>query len=73
MYVTRSLYEKKSANEGVSKWEGIQELQTTGGYLLYRISGYLYHIIPYQSFSSDEARKEFQCTSLQYWKNVQNK
>ncbi|MCU7921740.1 MAG: YcxB family protein [Candidatus Thiodiazotropha sp. (ex Dulcina madagascariensis)] len=67
------LYEKTSANEGVSKWEGIQEVQTVGSYLLYRISGYLFHIIPYRSFPSDEARKEFESVSIQYWKNAHNK
>ena len=67
------LHEKTSANEGVSKWEGIQEIQTAGGYIIYRISGYLFHIIPYRSFPSDETRKEFERKSIQYWKNAHNK
>ncbi len=67
------LHEKTSANEGVSKWEGIMEVQAAGGYLLYRISGYLFHIIPYRSFSSEEARKEFESISMQYWKSAHNK
>ena len=67
------LHEKTTANEGVSKWGGIQEVQPAGSYLLYRISGYLFHIIPYRSFPSDEARKEFLNASIQYWKNAHNK
>ena len=67
------LHEKTSANEGVSKWEGIQEIQTAGGYIMYRISGYLFHIIPYRSFPSDGVREEFEKASKQYWKNAHSK
>ena len=67
------LHEKTVANEGVSKLEGIQEIQTAGGYLVYRISGYLFHVIPYRSFLSDEARMEFENASMQYWNNAHNK
>lgn len=67
------LYEKTTAHEGLRKWEGIQEVQTAGNYLLYRISGYLFHIVPYRSFPSEEARKDFASASIQYWKNAHNK
>ncbi|HFD32706.1 MAG TPA: YcxB family protein [Gammaproteobacteria bacterium] len=66
------LHEKTSANEGVTKWEEIQEIQTAGGYIIYRISGYLFHIIPYRSFPCDETRKEFERVSTQYWTNAHN-
>lgn len=33
------LLERTEANEGISKWQGIDEIREIGGYLLFRISG----------------------------------
>jgi hypothetical protein len=63
------LHEKTKANEGVSKWEGIQEVITTGSYVLFRISGYLFHVIPKRSFPSTDAFKSFSEASIALWKN----
>jgi len=70
---TEGLHEKTKANEGLSKWDGIQEVKVIGSYLLLRISGYLFHVIPKRSFLSDESFKMFAEASLAYWQKSHNK
>lgn len=53
------LLEKTEANEGLSKWAGIQEVRKAGPFLLFKISGYLFHIVPKRSFGSEEEFQEF--------------
>ena len=66
------LHEKTKANEGVSKWEGIQEVKITGSYVLFRISGYLFHIIPKRSFPSADSFKSFSEASMAFWEKSHN-
>jgi magnesium-transporting ATPase (P-type) len=61
------LYERTSANEGLTKWTGITEVRVVGSYLIFQISGYLFHIIPARSFESDESFKEYITKSIDYW------
>ncbi len=56
---SEGLLEKTNANEGLSKWSGIREVRKVGSFLLFRISGYLFHVIPSRSFESEKAFLEF--------------
>lgn len=67
---SEGLYEVTSANEGLSKWEGIQDVKVVGSYILFRISGYLFHIIPERSFSTEESRQKFVSKALEYLENA---
>jgi membrane protease YdiL (CAAX protease family) len=67
---SEGLYEVTSANEGLSKWEGIQDVKVVGSYILFRISGYLFHIIPERSFSTEESLQLFVREALEYWENA---
>ncbi len=69
----KGLYEKTIANEGLSKWSGIIEIKESGGYLLFQISGYLFHIIPKRCFSSNEEYSSFLKYSISHWSKVHNK
>ncbi|MCP3929797.1 MAG: YcxB family protein [Bacteroidetes bacterium] len=69
---TEGLHERTKANEGLSKWEGIQEVKIIGSYLLLRISGYLFHVIPKRSFSSDELFNSFAEASVAHWQKSHN-
>ena len=66
------LHEKTSANEGLSKWEGITKVKVAGAYLLFQISGYLFHIVPARSFESQERFLEYSSKSMEYWQNAHN-
>ena len=70
---SEGLYEVTSANEGLSKWGGIQEVKVVGPYILFRISGFLFHIIPKRSFSTTEDMHSFVTEALEHWKNAHNK
>lgn len=67
------LHEKTSANEGLSKWSGIVKVKVAGPYLLFQISGYLFHIVPVRSFESKESFNEYASSSMEHWKNAHNK
>ncbi len=67
------LHEKTSANEGLSKWSGITKVKVAGSYLLFQISGYLFHIVPARSFESKESFQEYVSSSMEYWNNAHNK
>ena len=67
------LHEKTSANEGLSKWSGITKVKVAGSYLLFQISGYLFHIVPARSFNSKEGFNEFLSSSIEYWQKAHNK
>jgi len=70
---SNGLFEKTKVNEGLSKWEGIQEIKVMGSYALFQISGYLFHVIPKRSFASEESYNSFVETSLDYWEKAHNK
>ena len=69
---SEGLYEKTSANEGLSKWTGITKVKVAGSYLLFQ-SGYLFHIIPARSFECKEDFDEYVSSSIKYWENAHNK
>jgi len=48
------LFEKTPVNEGISKWAGIHEIRVVGPYLVFRISSFLFHIIPKRSFATEQ-------------------
>ena len=64
------LYEKTSANEGLSRWEGIQNVSVFGSYIFFNISGHLFHIIPERSFDSHEKFQEYAAASINYWEKA---
>jgi len=66
------LHEKTSANEGLSKWSGITKVKVAGSYLLFQISGYLFHIVPVRSFKTKESFNEFVSLSMEHWQNAHN-
>lgn len=66
------LYESTSANEGLSKWTGITKVEVVGSYLLFQISGYLFHIVPARSFPNENNFRFFAEKSLAYWKMTNN-
>lgn len=67
------LHEKTAVNEGLSKWSGIIKVRVVGSYLLFQISGYLFHIVPTRSFSSKESFNKFVLASMEHWQNAHNK
>ena len=67
---SEGLLEKTKANEGLSKWSGIQEVRKAGSFILFRISGYLFHIIPKRSFESDEEFYEFLGMAKDKWRGA---
>jgi hypothetical protein len=67
------LHEKTSANEGLSKWIGITKVKVAGSYLLFQISGYLFHIVPARSFESKERFNEYVSSSMKLWQKAHNK
>jgi len=62
------LYELTSVNEGVTKWEGIHSIVLSGPFILFKISGFLYHIIPKRSFSSEQDFEAFYNEAMSKWK-----
>jgi len=48
------LFEKTPVNESLSKWAGIHEIRVVGPYLVFRISSFLFHIIPKRSFATEQ-------------------
>ena len=68
--VADGLFEKTQANEGLNRWAGIQEIRKIGPFILFRISGYLFHVIPKRSFASKEAFNEFYDLAKSKWRKV---
>lgn len=66
----QGLLEKTNANEGLSKWSGIQDIRKVGPFLLFRISGYLFHVIPRRSFVSEEAFQDFFENAKRKWQGA---
>ncbi|MBV1908121.1 MAG: YcxB family protein [Kangiellaceae bacterium] len=64
------LYEETIANNGLTKWEGISDIKTTNSFILIRISGYLFHVIPRRSFSSSKAFNSFSASASSYWESA---
>ena len=60
------LLESTSANEGLSKWQGIQYIRVLNSYVVIQISGFLYHVVPKRSFASDEEFREFCDLAIEY-------
>ncbi len=69
---TEGLYERTSANEGLSKWKGISKIRIVSSYVLFQISGYLFHIIPKRSFESEESFNDFVLYAKNQWGKVHN-
>ena len=61
------LYEKTAVNTGLAKWEGFMEVKVTGSFVFFRMSAYLFHIIPKRSFSSNESFQSFSYLAQSYW------
>jgi len=61
------LFEKTPVNEGLSKWAGIQEIRVVGPYVVFRISSFLFHIIPKRSFSTEQEFIAFVEASRNAW------
>lgn len=61
------LFEKTSANEALNKWSGIQEVRKVGPFLLFKVSGYLFHVLPKRSFATVEAFHEFYEMAQSKW------
>ncbi|MDE1465566.1 YcxB family protein [Spartinivicinus poritis] len=70
---SKGLYEKTVVNESLSKWDGITKVQIVGPYLLFQITGYLFHIVPKHSFDSVDEFNEFASLAAEYWRNAQSK
>jgi len=66
------LFERTAANEGVSRWSGIEEVRVCRSYALFRISGYLFHIIPKRSFESEQQFNEFVQKAKHSWEHAYN-
>jgi len=64
------LYEKTRVNEGLYKWEGIEEVRIFGPYILLRISDHLAHIIHKRSFNSEQNYEEFVKTAQHKLENA---
>ncbi len=69
----KGLHEKTTANEGTSLWGGIEEIKVVKSFLLFRISSYLFHIIPKRSFSSEQQFNQFYQTAQNFWRQAQAK
>lgn len=63
------LFERTDANEGVTKWSGMKEITIVGPFMLFRISGYLFHVIPKRSFESAEKFQEFVQMAQMKWRS----
>lgn len=61
------LFEKTPVNEGLSKWAGIHEIRVVGPYLVFRISSFLFHIIPKRSFAREQEFVAFVEASRDAW------
>ena len=48
------LREVTDANESVQKWSGIQDVIMLPHYVLIKINGYLFHIVPRRAFANEE-------------------
>lgn len=53
------LHEVTIANESLNKWNGIESLTITKNYIIFKINGYLYHIIPKRDFANDAEFNNF--------------
>lgn len=61
------LLEKTPVNEGLSKWAGIHEIRIVGPYVIFRISSFLFHIIPKRSFDTEQEFAAFVEASRNLW------
>ena len=64
------LAERTAVNDGVNKWGGIQAVHRLGPFICFRISGYLYHLIPRRSFENDVQFHAFYDAALRAWKGA---
>jgi hypothetical protein len=62
--------ERTSANEGISKWAGIQSIRVVGPYVCIQISSFLFHIVPRRSFQDDAEFREFHERLIGAWKGA---
>ncbi|SDT91333.1 YcxB family protein [Halopseudomonas salegens] len=67
------LHEQTVANEGLSKWSGIRQVEMAGQYLIFQISGYLFHIVPQRSFASRAGFEAFAAASIEHWEKAHRK
>lgn len=64
------LFERTTANEQLSKWSGIAEIQRTASFIYVSINGYLFHIIPRRSFASAQQYDEFFAQLQTNWQST---
>lgn len=67
------LLEKTDANEGLSKWQGIAEISESKNYILFRIAGHLFHIIPRRCFLNEPEGELFLTNAKAHWEKAHNK
>ena len=67
---SEGLFEKTEANEALSRWSGIQDVRKVGSYMLFKISGYLFHIIPKRSFDNEGEFQEFLKQATEKWRKA---
>ena len=67
------LREQTRVNDSIHMWEGIDEIIDNKFYLLFRISGSLYHILPKRCFSSEQQFNQFFQTAQNFWRQAQAK
>lgn len=66
------LREETIAYDASSKWEGIDEIIVVKSFLLFKLSSYMYNIIPQRSFSSEKFFQDFVTKSQVLWNKAHN-
>jgi YcxB-like protein len=64
------LFERTTANEQLSKWSGIADIERTGSFIFVSINGYLFHIIPSRSFASEREYDDFFSKLRATWRST---
>ncbi|MCF6193563.1 MAG: YcxB family protein [Kangiellaceae bacterium] len=70
---SRGIHEKTVANESLHLWDGVKKIMITKFFILFQINGYLFHVIPKQSFASIEQSELFIVQAINYWNTSHNR
>ena len=62
------LLERTRVNEQLNRWSGIISIQRSSAFILVRINGYLFHVIPRHGFSSDQEYDRFHDELESQWR-----